>query len=239
MTAATRARRRGRTATRFLVPSLSTLIMLMVLIGLGTWQIYRLHWKQGILARIAIAESSPPIRLGPDPAPYTKVFAIGRFRFDHAAQFGAEVRDTATGPAMGAYQIVPLDRDGASPILVNRGWIPQKREAPLNDPGGEVTVTGYIRPGETSHWFSATDDTADRQFFTLDPGVIGAAVGEPDVLPYTLIALGPETPGIYPAPAQTLPRPPNNHLSYVITWYGLALSLVVVFVVWMRKALRQ
>jgi surfeit locus 1 family protein len=224
---------------RFLVPSLSALIMLIVLIGLGTWQIYRLHWKQGILAQIAAAESAPPIPLGPDPAPYTKVSATGRFRFDRAALFGAEVRDTQAGPTMGSYQIVPLERAGDPPILVNRGWIPQKREAPLDDPAGDVTVTGYIRPGDTPHWFSAADDSADRQFFTLDPGVIGGAVGEPDVLPYALVVLGPETPRAYPAPAQHLPQPPNNHLSYVITWYGLALSLVVVFVVWMRKALRQ
>jgi surfeit locus 1 family protein len=232
-------RRPGQTAIRFIIPALSALIMLIVLIGLGTWQIYRLQWKLGILAQIEAADSAPPIPLGADPAPYTKVFAKGHFRFDRAAQFGAEVRDTQTGPTMGSYQIVPLERPAAPPVLVNRGWIPQKREVPLDEPSGEITVTGYIRPGETSHWFSATDDTADRQFFTLDPAVIGAAVGEPDVLPYALIALGPETARVFPAPAQHLPRPPNNHLSYVITWYGLALSLVVVFVVWMRKALRQ
>jgi surfeit locus 1 family protein len=224
---------------RFVIPSLSALMMLIVLISLGTWQVYRLQWKQGVLAQIAAAESAPPIPLGPDPAPYTKVSATGRFRFDRAAVFGAEVRDTAAGPTMGSYQVVPLERDGARTVLVNRGWIPQKREAPLDDPAGEVTVTGYIRPGEASHWFSAADDSVGRQFFTLDPEAIGRAVGEPDVLPYALVALGPETARTFPAPARTLPRPPNNHLSYVITWYGLALSLIVVFVVWMRKATRQ
>jgi surfeit locus 1 family protein len=35
-----------------------------------------------------------------------------------------------------------------------------------------------------------------------------------------------------------LPRPPNNHLSYVITWYGLAAALAVIFAAWVRKALR-
>ena len=237
-------RRYSLTSTRFVIPSLTALIMLIVLIGLGTWQIYRLHWKQDILAQIEAAETAPPIPLRPDsapytPAPYTKISVTGRFRFDRAALFGAEVRDTAAGSTMGSYQIVPLERDGAPPILVNRGWIPQKREAPLDDPSGVVTVTGYIRPGDSAHWFSAADDSAGRQFFTLDPKVIGQAVGESDVLPYALVALGPDAARTYPAPAQTLPRPSNNHLSYVITWYGLALSLIVVFVVWMRKAMRQ
>lgn len=224
---------------RFVVPGLSTLIMLIVLIGLGTWQVYRLHWKEGILARIAIAEAAPAIPLAANPAPYTKVSVTGRFQFDRAVQFGAEVRDTRSGPTMGSYQIVPLERDGAPPILVDRGWVPQKRVAPLNEPRGTVTVAGYVRPEETQSWFSAADDLATRQFFTLDPRAIGIAVGIAPPVPFTLVALGPTVVESYPSPAQHLPRPPNNHLSYVITWYGLAVSLVIIFGVWVRKAFRS
>lgn len=224
---------------RILRPGLSTLVMLMVLVGLGTWQVYRLHWKEAILARIAVAEVAPAVPLTEEPAPYTKVSVTGRFRYDLAAEFGAEVRDTVAGPTMGFYQIVPLERDGAPTILVDRGWVPQKRELPLNDPAGVVSVSGYVRPGETQSWFSASDDVATRQFYTLDPVAIGAAVGVPGPAPFTLVAMGPAASGVYPSPAQHLPRPPNNHLSYVITWYGLAVSLAVIFGVWVRKALRS
>ncbi|HEY0182848.1 MAG TPA: SURF1 family protein, partial [Rhodopila sp.] len=155
-----------------------------------------------------------------------------------AVQFGAEVRDTAAGPTMGSYQIVPLERDGAPPLLVNRGWLPQKRTAPLDDPGGKVTITGYVRPGEKQRWFSPADDPAARQFYTLDPEVIGAAVGQPGLVPLVLVAMASPPAGTYPAAAEHLPRPPNNHLSYVMTWYGLAAALVVIFGVWTRKALR-
>lgn len=222
---------------RFLVPGLSTLGMLVVLIGLGTWQVYRLHWKEGILARIATAEAAPPVPLAPDPAPYTKISVTGDFRFDRAVQFGVEVRDTRNGPTMGSYQIVPLERDRAPAILVDRGWIPQNRDMSLDDPAGAVTVTGYIRPREVQHWFSPADDAAARQFYTLDPEAIGAAIGLPNPEPFTVVAMGPSVAGSYPIPAQNLPRPPNNHLSYVITWYGLAVSLVVIFCLWARKAL--
>ncbi len=228
-----------RAIRRLLLPGFSTSVMLVVLVGLGTWQVYRLHWKEAILARIAVAEIAPPVPLTDAPAPYTKVSVTGRFRYDLAAEFGAEVRDTVAGPTIGYYQIVPLERDGAATILVDRGWVPQKREAPLNDPAGSVTVSGYVRPADRQSWFSASDDVASRQFFTLDPAAIGAAVGEPDPAPFTLVAMGLAMPGAYPAPAQHLPRPPNNHLSYVITWYGLAVSLAVIFGVWARKALRS
>ena len=191
-------------ARRFLVPGFMTLAMLIVLIGLGTWQVQRLHWKEGIIARIAAAEAEAPVPLVDRPAPYTKVAVQGRFLFDRAALYGAEVRDTRAGPTMGSQQIVPLERAGAPPILVDRGWIPQKRGSPLDDPAGAVTAVGIARPE-----------------------------------PFVLVALGASMPEVYPAPAQHLPRPPNNHLSYVITWYGLAVSLVVIFFVWVRKASRS
>ncbi len=218
--------------------------MLAVLIGLGTWQVYRLRWKEGILAQIAKAEAAPAVPLAQYastelPAPYTKISVTGKYRFDRVAGFGAEVRDTKAGPAIGFKQIVPLERDGASTVLVDRGWVPRKRDVPLDDPAGTVTVTGYLRPPETAHWFSATDDQAARQFYTLDPRVIGAALGVRDPAPFTVVALGPPTGGSYPLPADELPRPPNNHLSYVITGYGLAAALVVIFAAWVRKALRS
>ncbi len=212
--------------------------MLFVLIALGTWQVYRLQWKEGILAQIAAAEAAPAAPLPPNPAPYTKGSVTGRFRFDLAAQFGAEVRDTRAGPTMGFYQIVPLERDHAPTVLVDRGWVPEKRETPLDNPAGVVTVTGYVRPGDGPHWFSPADDVAGRQFYTLDPNMIGASLGVPALAPFALVALGASTAEIYPAPAEHLPQPPNNHLSYIITWHGLAVALVVIFFVWVRRTLR-
>lgn len=224
---------------RVLIPAFSTLVMLIVLIGLGTWQVHRLHWKEAVLGQIATAEAFPPIALLAEPAPFTKIFATGRFRFDRAAQFGAEVRDLRTGPTMGAYQIVPLIRVNAPAIMVNRGWAPQTRNTPLDEPSGSVTVTGYVRSGDRTSWFNAADDVTARQFYTLDPLAIAAAAGVGDVEPFVLVALGLSRPGTFPDPAQQLPRPPNNHLAYVITWYGLAVALVVIFAVWTRKTLRS
>jgi len=223
---------RGR---RFLIPGVTVAVILAILLGLGTWQVYRVQWKTAILARIAAAERAAPVPLGPDPEPYTKVAVTGHFRFDLAVQFGAEVRDTRRGPTMGSCQIVPLERDGAPPILVDRGWVPQLREAALDDPPGQVTVTGYTRPDEKRHWFSPMDDLATRQFYTFDTTAIATAVGLPAPMPFTVIALGPLVEAAYPVPAQYLPKPPNNHLSYAITWYGLALALIVIFFVWARK----
>jgi surfeit locus 1 family protein len=125
---------------------------------------------------------------------------------------------------LGTHLLTPLLRDGAPPVLVNRGWVPVERAGPLARPEGEVTIEAWVHPGDRPGMFSATDDAVGRRFYTFDPPVIGAALGLPQVAPYGLVALGPA--GALPDPARTLPRPSNNHLGYAITWYGLALSLV-------------
>jgi surfeit locus 1 family protein len=209
--------------------------MLLVLLGLGTWQVRRLHWKEGILAQIARAEAAPAKPLQANPEPYTKVQVTGRLRNDLAASFGADVRDTPAGTVLGTQLIVPLVRDNGETILVDRGWVPNLQST--MPPKGDVTMEGYVHPGDTQGMFSATDSPATREFYTLDPSAIGAALGLHNVAPFILIAMGPTPPNGYPDPAKHLPRPPNNHLSYAITWYGLAAALVVIFVVWTRKAL--
>jgi surfeit locus 1 family protein len=115
--------------------------------------------------------------------------------------------------------------------------VPDKRPGPIALPDGDVTVEGYIRPSDTPGLFSATDNPAARLFYTLNAASIGNALGLHRVAPYFLIAIGSPPPERYPDPARHLPRPANNHLSYAITWYGLAVALVVIFFLWARKVL--
>ena len=116
--------------------------------------------------------------------------------------------------------------------------MPQKRSTPIAQPQGDTTIVGFIHQPDKPGLFSATDDPATRIFYTLDPAAIGAALGLPRVAPFVLVALGPAPPQLWPDPAQHFPQPPNNHLYYAITWYGLALALVVIFVTWARRTLR-
>jgi surfeit locus 1 family protein len=220
---------------RLLVPALSTAVMFLVLIALGTWQVQRLEWKTAILARLDAAERAPPVPLGDSPTPYAKVAATGRLRPDLAARYGAEVRDLPAGAIPGTHLVAPLERRGAAPLLVDLGWVPEHGPPPAL-PAGDVTLTGYIRPPSSPGLFSPADDTGNKRFFTLDPAAIAAALGLPAVAPFTLVALGPEPADpAAPVPARGLPRPPNNHLQYAITWYGLAAALLVVFVMFARK----
>lgn len=220
-------------------PAAATAVMLAVLIALGFWQLHRLAWKEDLLGDIARAESAPAVPLPADPKPFTKVSVSGTLRHDAAALYGAEVRDTPSGPQMGAQLIVPLIRPSGPPILIDRGWVPTGPHGPIDQPAGPVEIDGYVRARDAGGWFDAADDVAGRRFYVLAPTIIGPALGVPDAAPFTLIAMGAPQPGSLPDPARTLPRPPNNHLSYAFTWFGLAASLVAVFSVYARKVIRR
>ena len=97
-------------------------------------------------------------------------------------------------------------------------------------------MVGYVRPADRAGWFSASDNPATRRFYTLDPAAIGAALGLDREAPFTVVALGP--PNELPAPAQDLPRPPNDHFSYALTWFSLSVCLVLVFGAYFWRTLR-
>lgn len=213
---------------------LATAVALCILISLGVWQVRRLHWKQGLLAEIDHAEQSPPVPLAGTPPRFTKVFAHGTW-LPQVALYGSFVQQAPDGTTrLGAERLQLLQRPDGPPLLVDLGWVPTEGTAPPAATGS-ATVEGYARAPEHPHWFSPDNDPAAHRFYTLDPAVIGAALRQGNVAPFTLVAMGrpTDTP---PIPATALPRPPNNHLQYALTWFGLAAALVGVFVVWVRES---
>ena len=229
---------------RLLVPAVMTAAILALACGLGFWQLQRLAWKTALLADIDRAEASPAISLPAlatpaDPPVFAKVRVEGHWLADRYALYGADVADTPAGPKMGARLIMALQRDGgAVPVLVDRGWVPTDRAAGIATSGGGASVEGYVRLPDRAGLFVPSDDPAQHRFYTLDPATIGPSLGLARIAPFVLVALGPVSAGVYPVPAQRLPRPPNDHLSYAITWFSLGLVLVVIFLIYARKVLR-
>jgi surfeit locus 1 family protein len=215
------------------LPVASTLVMLAILISLGVWQLHRLAWKTELLAHIDAAEHLPAIPMPDAPAPFQKVRLEGSFRPDLEALYAFELR----GEMPGAHLIVPLERAGQPAVLVDLGFVPDAMKRPIAVSAS--SVDGFVRPAEQAGTFSGTDSPGELHFYTLDPAKIGAALGLARVAPYTLVALGPPVPGQFPDPAHAMPRPTNDHLHYALTWFGFALTLLVIFGLYARKALRS
>ena len=214
---------------RLLLPAISTAVMLAILIGLGVWQLERMAWKQGLLDQIAQAEAQPAIDLPVTPPAFAKIRAVGNFRDDLWSLYGAQGRDTPQATIMGGQLLGVLDRPSGA-VLVDLGWVPTAATHPKPGP---AIVEGFIRPLEHPGLFAATDDVRTRRFYTLNPEAIGAALGV-KLAPFTVVAIGP--PGM-PDPSRVLPRPPNDHFGYALTWFSFAAILAIIFALHARRTL--
>ncbi len=221
--------------------AIAAFILFWILIGLGIWQLYRLQWKEGILAQIHTAEISPPIALPSHPNRFEKVQVAGTWIPGKAALYGDEVHDTPGGPIQGGQLLVPLRETNGEIIIVDVGWVHEATPVPPALPSGIQSVTGYIHKTDSPGWFAGADNPAAGLYYTFAPQKIAAAMGFVDVSPYAIVALGPLPPpgSPLPQPAQHLPQPPNNHYEYALTWFGFALVLVFEFYFFARKRLRE
>jgi surfeit locus 1 family protein len=233
----------------YVLAAVLTALALAVLIGLGTWQIQRLHWKDDMVARVEARVSEPPSKLPPaeewpqiDLATweYRPVEAAGRFRHDLESRVYtllSDAKGALEGP--GYWIMTPLElADGTGTILVNRGFVPLEIGQPLDRPEGEVVVRGLLRGPEDRNMFTPDDRPGERLFYARDAGAIGAGLGLAKVAPFTIDAV--VTPaGTLPQGGETRLVFPNRHLEYALTWYGLAGALAGVFIVFTLSRRRR
>jgi surfeit locus 1 family protein len=128
-------------------------------------------------------------------------------------------------------------------IFVNRGFVPDQLRDPTKRPQGqiegEITITGLARAKlmEKPSSMVPDNDPAKNMFFWKDMDVMARSAGldATKVLPFFVDAGPAPNPGGYPAGGVTQIDLPNNHLSYAVTWYGLAAALVVIAALAMRR----
>lgn len=235
-------RRRLPVATGILV-----LIALAILISLGTWQVERLHWKEGLLADIAEQQVAAPVPLADIEAmaaasgdiEYRKVTATGRYINNKERHFFATWRGQT-----GYYIYTPLELADGRALFVNRGFVPFENKEPEMRMQGQLTdqqtVTGLARqklPGKPS-WVVPDNDVAKNIFYWKDLDVMAESVGldKARVIPFFVDADSTPNPAGLPIGGVTQVDLPNDHLQYAFTWYGLAAVLVVVVAIsWFRR----
>jgi surfeit locus 1 family protein len=236
----------GAPRTGVLVPSLAVAAALATLIALGTWQVERKAWKEGLLATLAQHLSAPPIalpphaewaRLGPDDE-FLHVTMKAVFLNNQEGlvyTFGSSLRGDTSGP--GYWVFTPARLADASVVMINRGFVPEGRQDPATRRAGEigdpVDMVGVLRWPEAPGLFTPANDPAHNLWFVRDPAAIAAAKGIDDAAPFYVELESPEPPGGLPHAGRVVPNLPNNHLQYALTWFGLAAVLIGVYAVWL------
>jgi surfeit locus 1 family protein len=235
-----------------LVPGVAALGALVVLLGLGTWQIQRKAWKEALIATVTERFAAPPVglpppaewpRLDPSQDEFRRVGFSAEWLNDKEALVytsGSSLRADAAGPG---YWVFTPARVPGGILMVNRGFVPEGRQDPATRPQGQtagpVDIVGVMRWPETPGLFTPPGDPGRNLWFARDPAAIAAAKGLGAVAPFYIEQESPSVPGGLPQVGKLQPSLPNNHLGYALTWYGLALVLVVGFGIWAAGCRRE
>lgn len=230
---------------RLLWPALLSVLGVAILCSLGSWQIARMSEKRAFIERLTAQAAGAPAAmpaaaswasLDPVALDLTRVSAQGTF-IDGPF---AGVRTTIAAGERGTRQLAGFGRwifqgfrlDEGGVILVNRGFVPEGRLGEIRPASGPATVTGFLRAAETRGAFTPADLPAQREFYTRDPAAIAASLGIGAAAPFYLEAER-QGDGLTPPAGvdakELIARIPDNHLSYALTWFGLALTLIGVF----------
>ena len=230
-----------------------TTVAVLIMLALGTWQVQRLQWKNNLIEQRKDALKSNPVTLADIEAgiehgfdvDWLKTRATGHFRHDQERH----VYHLRKGK-IGWRVITPFVIPGSMVVMVDRGFVHDAKKDANTRPGSQtvgatvddlITITGYARLDTGSAGPFTPDNEPDaNRWYSID--LIAMAGTMPDNLgfvePDQYAALIPVFIQLEPdsAPKQgALPivdpvdvKLTNNHLQYAITWYALAVVLVVV-----------
>jgi surfeit locus 1 family protein len=211
---------------------LAALCAFAVFMALGTWQLERRTWKLDLLARIHERVHATPVP-APDPAQWSQVSAASdEYRAVSATGVFLHDRETlvqaVTDLGAGYWVLTPLKRADGNIILVNRGFVPAERKdaaaRPGGNPPGELTVTGLLRVSEPGGTLLRRNEPTLDHWYSRDVAAIAASRHLANVAPYFIdAAAAPNPPPDAPVGGLTVLAFSNNHLSYALTWFALAL----------------
>ena len=221
-------------------PSLWFLPGFALLVGLGVWQIQRLHEKEALIASVEAGLHARPVLLadavkeGTEPTEWRPVKVSGHFLHDK------ELYLFSRGPmgAVGVDIITPLVQTNGEAVLIDRGFVPEALRNPATRASGQVTgdvsVTGVLRLSQHPGMFTPQPDLKTRLWFVKDIPSMTEALALP-APPILIEADATPNPGGWPLGGQTRVDFPNDHLQYAVTWFGLALALLAVYLLYHRS----
>jgi len=224
-------------------PTIFTVPTMLLLLALGSWQIERLYWKRELIEQRQAAVSAAPVGVrsleDAKGMEFRHVTDEGVFLHDKEIFLGATSEVGRQG-----YQILtPLLEPGGRMVFVNRGFIPAELKDPARRAAGQlagtVRVQGLLRlpPAGRPAWFLPDNRPDLNYWFWVDlPAMSAANKLEPDrVASFYIDADASPNPGGWPKGGVTRLALPNDHLQYAITWFSLAVALMVIYFLFHRR----
>jgi surfeit locus 1 family protein len=222
-----------------------------IALGLGLWQLQRRATKAELIAAIEARAGVAPQPL-PDPSEWPSL-RPGDYDYRHVVLEGIFAHDKevlifrasgggTTGVTEPGYLVLtPLRLATGAFVVVNRGFVSYSSLGGIarGDPArASVTrVTGLMRAPEARNLFTPSDNLAHGRGFTRDPAAIAAHFGLDPSAPFSIDADASANWSGWPKGGTTELRIPDNHLSYALTWFGLAATGAAVLgtLAWTRR----
>jgi len=240
---------RQRKKSGVLDATFAALAGIVILCGLGVWQLDRKAWKENLIAtlntRLVEAPKDLPPRaswpqLREDGEEFRRVAFPAEFLDGEEALVytaGSPFRPDVNGP--GYWVFAPARLPGGSIVVINRGFVADDHKDPdtraEGAPHGIVDVIGVMRWPEVRNSFTPADDPKKNIWYLRDSNSIAISKNWATAAPFYIDQEGPTPSGGWPKPGRLEVHLPDNHLGYAITWFGLALALAGVYVAWLAR----
>ena len=208
--------------------SVFVIFFILVFISLGSWQIIRLNWKNNLILEIENSLKNPPVELSKsNQENYLKIKTSGLIDFDKQIYL-YNLNDNGT-PGFEVINPILVNNEN---YLINRGWIPfEKKNSKEINFFDEDNIIGTLKLQGKKNIFKPNNDIEENYWFSLN---------RDDILKFTgkefseyLIYLG----GNYelPKPKKITANISNNHKKYAITWFSLAISILLLYLYFRKK----
>lgn len=207
------------------------ILAVVLMVGLGVWQVQRLQWKTALIERVEAGLSAAPVaapapetwpQLTFDTAEYRRITVDGRYLPGEDLLVKA-----VTARGAGFWVLSPFETEEGWRLFINRGFVPTERQAPdaRPRPDGSQQVTGLLRLSQPGGAFLRSNDPQAGRWFSRDTASMAETLGVGPVAPFFLDveADASEAAGdILPVAGLTVVSFPNKHLGYAFTWFALA-----------------
>ena len=224
------------------IKNLLAISVIIILISLGCWQISRLKEKELFLSKMENNLNSTPINIKSlnSDIIYAKITMRGHFLYNKDIYlYGRKSMSTEKD---GYYLVTPFQTDDDKIIMVARGWFSGRHKKMIGKliDKSNTEIVGVILPSEKTRLFVPSNDTLNNVWFTLDLQQASDILGLKLENFYVMMDNGTMRSDILkPLSIRHLVHIRNNHLEYAITWFALAIALIVISIIYHSRKKRE
>ena len=132
---------------------------------LGTWQLYRLQWKQDLINQISAGINSSPIQFSQkNNKNYQRVFLIGKYDFKNQIYLYSLNEKGQPGFDV----ITPFETLNKENVLVNRGWIKKELKNKPEINNLSTNIMGMTKQSNRKNIFTPENDTIKNLWFYIN-----------------------------------------------------------------------